>query len=152
MARIAEATGVAHAVRFTGALAYEDVGAFMNRAALFVLPAYREPFGLVLLEALACGCRVITTNQAGPASFIPQALRATGDAVLVPGLSSITPPEIESAGFVERLTDELTNAFARPLHDEQRLAISRQIDHLTWDAHVATLARLYRVLSTPRAS
>lgn len=37
---------------------------------VFVLPSYREPFGLVLLEALATGVPVIAINQGGPSEFI----------------------------------------------------------------------------------
>jgi len=47
---------------------------------LFVLPSLREPFGLVLLEAMASGVPVIATASGGPLDFI----KSDVNGVLVP--------------------------------------------------------------------
>jgi glycosyltransferase involved in cell wall biosynthesis len=39
-----------------------DIYRYMKTAKVFVLPSKREGFGIVALEALACGTPVITTN------------------------------------------------------------------------------------------
>ena len=44
--------------------------ASMTRAALFVLSSHQEAFGLVLVEALACGCPAVATDGPGPSEIL----------------------------------------------------------------------------------
>lgn len=48
-----------------GVLSHHDLGELMRRSQIFVLPSFFEGLPLVLLEALACGCRIITTDLPG---------------------------------------------------------------------------------------
>lgn len=41
----------------------EDLVSLYNLAALFVMPSLYEGFGLPILEAMACGCPVVTTKE-----------------------------------------------------------------------------------------
>jgi glycosyltransferase involved in cell wall biosynthesis len=145
---VAAALGIERRVVLTGEVAYRDVGVLMNRAVVFVLPAYHEPFGLVVLEALACGCRVIATDQAGPPRFVPRELRDGGDAVLVPGLSAITPPADEGERLVADLAGAIDERLARPLSAADRGRIADTVKHLTWDAYTRRLGRLYQGLAS----
>ena len=52
-------------VELTGPLARADVVDEMSRASVLVLPSIHDGFGLVVGEALACGCPVIASNQSG---------------------------------------------------------------------------------------
>lgn len=54
--------GVEDEVITTGFVPEEDLAKFYNAADLFVLPSFKESFGHVLVEALACGCPVVTSN------------------------------------------------------------------------------------------
>ena len=48
-----------------GALSHEELAALMKKAHIFILPSFFEGLPLVLMEALACGCRIITTSLPG---------------------------------------------------------------------------------------
>jgi glycosyltransferase involved in cell wall biosynthesis len=48
----------------------EDVELIYSSLDIFVLPSLREPFGLVLLEAMASGVPVISTASGGPAEIL----------------------------------------------------------------------------------
>lgn len=77
----AEALGVADRVEFLGFV--EDLNAFYASCHVFALPSTdgrREGFGLVLLEAMACGRPVITTPIVGVAGDV----ETRGVGVLVP--------------------------------------------------------------------
>lgn len=49
-----------------------EVPARMRRAAVYVLPASREPFGLTIAEALAAGVPVVICDDGGLAGFVKQ--------------------------------------------------------------------------------
>lgn len=52
-------------VEFTGALSRDQVAAQMSRASVMVLPSIEEGLAMVQAQALACGCPVIATVNAG---------------------------------------------------------------------------------------
>lgn len=54
--------GVAHRVLFTGFVAEEEVVELYNGAFAFLFPSRAEGFGMPNVEAMACGCPVITSN------------------------------------------------------------------------------------------
>ncbi|MEM3503760.1 MAG: glycosyltransferase family 1 protein, partial [Nitrososphaeria archaeon] len=49
-------------VKLLGYVPEEDLPKLYNVAKLFAFPSLHEAFGLVILEAMACGCPVITSN------------------------------------------------------------------------------------------
>jgi alpha-maltose-1-phosphate synthase len=48
-----------------GRVSQQELAKRLGRSHLFVLPSFYEGLPLVLLEALACGCRIITTDLPG---------------------------------------------------------------------------------------
>jgi glycosyltransferase involved in cell wall biosynthesis len=61
--RRVDVLGIARSVRFTGAVA--DVVPWLQAADGFVFPSAEEAFGLSLVEAMACGLPVVTTDVGG---------------------------------------------------------------------------------------
>ena len=58
------------AVRFTGVLNQLELATLYNAADVFVFPSRTDTFGLVLLEAMACGCPVAAYPVTGPIDVI----------------------------------------------------------------------------------
>jgi glycosyltransferase involved in cell wall biosynthesis len=67
---LAQELGISARVRFLGLLDRTQVRSAMQRNHLFVLPSAKETFGLVCVEALACGLPVIATMSGGPEEIV----------------------------------------------------------------------------------
>lgn len=65
---VATEAGVKDAVRFTGGAPHEDVIPLLLRATMLSYPSLYETFGIPLIEAMACGCPVLTST----ASSLPE--------------------------------------------------------------------------------
>lgn len=57
-------------VRFTGVMNQQQLATLYNAADVFVFPSRTDTFGLVLLEAMACGCPVAAYPVTGPVDVI----------------------------------------------------------------------------------
>ena len=79
LSRLAADLDINGSVTFTGALPPERVKDEMQSCSVFVLPSRSESFGVVLVEALACGRPVVATACGGPSDIVrPE------DGILVP--------------------------------------------------------------------
>lgn len=65
---LATKLGLGEIVKFWGRK--PEVASFMRKCDFFVLPSLYENFGVVYIEAMACGKPVIATNAGGPKEFI----------------------------------------------------------------------------------
>jgi len=62
--------GLEGKVFFTGAVDQRELSLYYSAADVLALPSYYESFGLVALEAMACGTPIIASRVGGPKSFI----------------------------------------------------------------------------------
>ena len=60
-----KARGLESAVAFLGPKSLEDIGQLLMRSAAMILPSHREPWGLVVNEALSYGCPVVVSDICG---------------------------------------------------------------------------------------
>jgi D-inositol-3-phosphate glycosyltransferase len=67
---VASALGVRDKVDFVGSVAHHELPYFYSAADVCVMPSYSESFGLVALEAQACGCPVVASGVSGLRSVV----------------------------------------------------------------------------------
>lgn len=98
--------GVGSSVRFLGAVAQGALASYLSLADVCVVPSYTESFGLVALEAAACGTPVVAARVGG----LP--------AIVKDGLTGYTIPSHEPRLYAQRIAqllqdDELRRCFSR---------------------------------------
>lgn len=79
------AYGISDSVEWLGTLERSQVVSQMQQCDCFVLPSRYETFGVVYIEAMACGKPVIATANGGPDDFVD-----TSNGILIP------PDDMES--------------------------------------------------------
>jgi len=67
---IATSLGIRDRVDFLGSVAHHELPYFYSAADVCVMPSYTESFGLVGLEAQACGCPVVASGVPGLRSVV----------------------------------------------------------------------------------
>jgi glycosyltransferase involved in cell wall biosynthesis len=64
------ALGLERRIRFLGWVAHTDLPAIYRLAQLFAFPSLYEGFGIPLVEAMACGCPILTANTCAPPEVV----------------------------------------------------------------------------------
>ncbi|MFC4053798.1 glycosyltransferase [Actinomadura syzygii] len=128
--RIARDAGVAGRVRFPGRVGHTEVPPLLRSASLVVALPWYEPFGMVPLEAMACGAPVVASAVGGHLDTVVDGI--TG--VLVP------PREPEAAAVAIRalLTDPARRA-QMGLAGRDRARV-----HYAWSRVAARTVAVYR--------
>jgi glycosyltransferase involved in cell wall biosynthesis len=66
-----EELGLTGVVEFRGEVPWAGVPGEIGQADLLVLPSFYDSFGIVLIEAMACGLPVVATRCGGPEELVP---------------------------------------------------------------------------------
>jgi glycosyltransferase involved in cell wall biosynthesis len=104
-------------VEVAGSLPADRLRALMRRARVFICAPRREDYGLVQLEALAEGCRLVTTPAPGP--YVALAMAYTLDSRLVSedlGTALRDALDTPTAGYAARAA-ELIEPFGQAAVD-----------------------------------
>jgi glycosyltransferase involved in cell wall biosynthesis len=122
---LASELGITGDVVFTGGVPLEETVRFYQAADVFVYPSLNETFGLPILEAMACGCPVVTSDT----SAMPET--AGGAAILC----DPKDPASVARAIVEA---------AAPERDRLRDLGLRRASQFTWAATAGSTLDVYR--------
>jgi glycosyltransferase involved in cell wall biosynthesis len=127
---LAEGLDLGDRVRFEGFLSEEDKLAAFTAADVFVLPSDWEAYGLVLMEAQACGTPCVVSDRGGPKE------------VIAPGETGLVVPFGDEERWRTALLDLLTDD---PLRRRMgRAARERAMTVFQWSAIIDQVEEVYR--------
>jgi glycosyltransferase involved in cell wall biosynthesis len=114
-----------------GYLPEEELAAWYSRASVFAFPSVDEGFGMPVLEAMAAGVAVVTSNR----SALPE---VAGDAALL-----VDPEDTEAlAGVLRRVTAD------EALRQELVTRGRKRLSLFSWDRAVAQTWAVYRAVAS----
>lgn len=127
-----QALGLAEQTKFAGPVGHDRLPLYYTAADVCVIPSNYEPFGLVAIEAMACGTPVVASAVGGLKFSI------------IPGETGLLVPPQDVEAFADAidliLSDEL---WARKLRMQ---ASERVQQNFSWSGVAAQLSDLYRRL------
>ncbi len=126
-----------HKANALGALPQEKTAEAMRRSNILVLPSFYEGLPLVLLEALACGCRIVATELPGIKELFRNRKSDVISLVPLPRLKNVDVPlKKDEAGFTmhlkQALEKQINAAVTKPNWDNPR--IKAILENYTWQA------------------
>ena len=68
--KLSDELSIQDIVEWKGLVDNQDLPEMMQAADLFVMPSWHDTFGVVYIEAMACGLPIVATRCGGPDSFI----------------------------------------------------------------------------------
>jgi len=129
--------GVEANVRFIGAVPHEELPSYYSAADVCVVPSYYESFGLVAVEAMACGTPVVASRVGGLVSTVTD------------GVTGYLIPWRCPEPFAEKLEVLLHNP---ELRANFGLTARRSVERFRWQAVALRVGDVYdRVLADYRA-
>lgn len=116
-------------VKFLGKLTQAELAQETNQSDVFVLPSFYEGLPLVIIEAMACGARVVCTDLPGIQPWLDKALPDHGVVfVKPPQMQNEDEPLEESLpGFEKELAEAILKA------KEQEAVSGDKLKVISWD-------------------
>jgi len=105
----------------------------MRQCSVFVLPSFYEGIPLVLVEALACGCRLVSTELPGVMKKLFHHFESVFELVPPPRLKGVDIPVVEDLpAFVENLINAIETSLNKPLLNSEDKNIASKLSQFTW--------------------
>ncbi len=128
----------------------DEIMALYSGAELFVCPSIYEPFGIINLEAMACGTPVVASSVGG----IPEVVVHGETGLLVPVEQMTESPfePIEAEKFARDLADAINELMRdEPRRRKMAEAARRRVEeHFSWTAIAKKTADLYGEVGAAR--
>lgn len=144
-----QARNLAPKIRLLGALSQEELAAEFKKAHVFVLPSLYEGLPLVLLEALACDCRVVITDLPGINDICPQEAVDTGLITIVP-LPELIGPDVPKTDDLPRFVQNLREAIKKQINEARKqqafccLPLAEALQRNTWERIFSRVMKIYQ--------
>jgi alpha-maltose-1-phosphate synthase len=137
-------------VIYHGPLSHEKLSDLMRKAHIFILPSFFEGLPLVLMEALACGCRIITTALPGVHELFRTDHPGMVRLVKLPELETIDRPFKQDEKSMETQLSttmaELISLVEKHPQPDEAYVRSNSLD-FTWKKIFFKIAALYGDMS-----
>ncbi|MCX2953969.1 glycosyltransferase [Lentzea sp. NEAU-D7] len=135
---LASRHGVAHRVTFLGRVPHAEMASLMRSADVVVCPQWHEPFGIVPIEAMACGVPVVATAVGGLAETV------------VHGVTGVHVPPREPTALARALRSLLANDVRR--QEMSYAAEDRARVRYAWQRVALEMSRAYQRAGAPVAT
>ncbi len=138
-------TNMAPRVELHGQLPQHELATLMRRTSVCVLPSFYEGLPLVLVEALACGCRLVATDLPGVVNELEPRIGDALELVELPAMAGVdTPIEAELPAFVDRLEAGLRRALAAPRLGDPASTMPEALATFAWGAVFERVEHVWR--------
>ncbi len=145
------AAGLGERVHIHGHIDQRKLAALMADCHIFILPSFFEGLPLVLLEAVASGCRIITTDLTGCLELLDNADTDMVELVPLPPMGQIDRPALGDIALIEnRLILALQNMVTRVrIKPTPSLNNTRKVTHpFRWPAVCDRIFQAYDAVIT----
>lgn len=133
-----------------GQLSQAELAGLARRCTVCVLPSFYEGVPLVLVEAFACGCRLVATGLPGVREQIAPHLGPLIELVDPPRLVGVDTPHADDLpAFVDHLVDAIDATLEKPPIDHATAQTESVLEPFRWAAVFERVESVWKELIAP---